>query len=120
MGSLEQPESLLSPGYRCYFNDGVAGYATWLVQHASQQSENSRNYRTVFISPRHKLVTALSATIDVISSSFETAALSTGSASPPIEYTNGLTSNIPLLAVFAGTHPPAHIISVIRRMKMIV
>ncbi|KRX68112.1 hypothetical protein T06_7564 [Trichinella sp. T6] len=30
MGSLEQPESLLSPGYRCYFNDGVAGYATWL------------------------------------------------------------------------------------------
>ncbi|KRZ47503.1 hypothetical protein T02_11059 [Trichinella nativa] len=63
MGSLEQPESLLSPGYRCYFNDGVAGYPTWL------------------------------------------------SASPPIEYTNGLTSNIPLLAVFAGTHPPAHIIS---------
>ncbi|KRY24816.1 hypothetical protein T03_17736 [Trichinella britovi] len=24
MGSLEQPESLLSPGYRCYFYDGVA------------------------------------------------------------------------------------------------
>ncbi|XP_003371834.1 hypothetical protein Tsp_05489, partial [Trichinella spiralis] len=40
--------------------------------------------------------------------------------SPPIEYTNGLTSNIPLLAVYAGTHLPAHIICVIRRMKMII
>ncbi|XP_003367741.1 hypothetical protein Tsp_15500 [Trichinella spiralis] len=38
--------------------------------------------------------------------------------SPPIEYTNGLTSNIPLLAVFAGTHLPAHIICVIRRDEM--
>ncbi|KRY06243.1 hypothetical protein T12_1311 [Trichinella patagoniensis] len=31
MGSLEQPESLLPPGYRRCFNDGVAGYPTWLV-----------------------------------------------------------------------------------------
>ncbi|KRX65688.1 hypothetical protein T09_1105 [Trichinella sp. T9] len=91
------------------------------------------------ISSRHKHVIALPAIDDVISSSFKTAALLTGflfifiavdlcstvtkplyCASSPIEETNGLTSNIPLLAVFAGTHPLVHINSVIRRMKMII
>ncbi|KRX33595.1 hypothetical protein T05_3283 [Trichinella murrelli] len=41
-------------------------------------------------------------------------------ASTTIEDKNGLTSNIPLLAVLAGTHPPVHIIRVIHRMKTLI
>ncbi|KRY11350.1 hypothetical protein T12_1307 [Trichinella patagoniensis] len=76
---------LLPPGYRCYFNDGVAGYPTWLC---------------LIPVPLTKPLYC---------------------ASPPIEDTNGLTSNIPVLAVFAGTDPLVHINSVvIHRMKMII